>query len=116
MKQKRFFFSFDVTYSYLGVKHRSEPSTEQYEQQIIIAQLFRNLDEMKLLPTVLLLVAAAVPACSIPHISEIIERIHEQKLDPQMQLEVEFSNSHDDVQSLTFDQRRDHFSKDNDNE
>ncbi len=70
---------------------------------------------MKLLPQ-LLLVAAAAPACSIPHISEIIERIHEQKLDPPMQLEVEFSKSHHDVQTLTFDQRLDHFSQDNDNE
>ncbi len=72
---------------------------------------------MKLLPPVLL-VAAASPACSIPHISEIIERIHEQKLDPQpqMQLEVKFSKSHHDVQTLTFDQRLDHFSQENNND
>jgi len=63
---------------------------------------------MKLSP-VLLLVAAATPAYSIPHISEIIDRIHQQKQEPQLQpqLEQEFSKS--DVQVLTFDQRLDHW-------
>eukprot|EP00985_Skeletonema_marinoi_P016597 scaffold8949_cov126-Skeletonema_marinoi.AAC.14 len=65
---------------------------------------------MKLLSPVLLLVATAAPAHSIPHLSEIIESIQEQREEPQphLQLEEEFSKS--DVQTLTFDQRLDHFS------
>lgn len=71
-------------------------------------------------PILLLVVAAATPACSIPHISEIIERIHEQNeesaLIPQLQFEDKLSKKHHDVQTLTFDQRLDHFSQDNNND
>jgi len=66
---------------------------------------------MKLLP-LLLLVAASTPAYGIPHISEIIDRIHQQKQEAQLQPQLEqvlFSSS-SDVQTLTFDQRLDHWS------
>jgi len=73
---------------------------------------------MKLLkPVVLLLVAASTPAHSIPHISEIIESIREQKEEPQpqQQFEDKFSKTHHDVRTLTFDQRLDHFSRQDNN-
>ena len=65
---------------------------------------------MKLLSPVLLLVAAAAPAYSIPHISEIMESIQEEREEPQPQLQLEEEFSKSDVQTLTFDQRLDHFS------